>query len=807
MATLYIDVPTRTKQEILRCVESRDVQNICTGIEQVVVQQTDGTSYVDVTHSIVRAVSLNAKSKALKKLFFYFIETFPKLDADGNLVQEALVFCNFLRQQLEHPNEFVRGRAIGLLARLDSLEMVELLYKPLKDNLYHSSSYVRRNVYAALGAIYMQHRFDEIPCLLYECFSSETDTPSQRQLFSTLHAVSPDLAERYLRHCDVQEMAPELLQHILFLVRDDDFARHCVVLGDRAVRFQAAMNLVEGHAARAPRGGAPDDAALRNNIDTVLEIIRDDDHAALRRPALQLFRDIYQRGVFGFKDYAVEILGLCDEGDCGLSRDVFGFAFEVSEPHEFIQVSDMLLGVFRRTAVLNEKKLQYKTMLLEAMADLVEMYGMYEDAMLDEAVPCLADSSPELQFAAFQFVSAVSRLARERVLRIVLRSLRHIRFGKIFRYALNILRRCTGPADVCDVVGELEALAADTALAYRVESSNITYMAIVLAEVVLENRDAAGRGAVERAVALLLALGAHDIDLGTRTTVNSCVRLLLGGEPVRAAGDDAQLCGDDVLRPLAFGLLPVHRAPALPRPARREERVDVVQLTSLSDPLYCEANVQIMNSAVLVDVLCINQTEFDLHNVLFDFTFSSNLAIKTLVAPFQMAPHAAREQQFVFRIGEAMNSFVLGRVTFSYPDERRRFSATEMHTNLGEIRLSVLDFLRPHRTSAELFRREWPTLEWENVYSLKFHVRESPGDIARIAARRMGSFVVSEEAGDDFHIANVSCVTEQGTVILGNVCVRRADAVYFEARIRSRSEEIVKSLSAVLGETLRGLRD
>nr|AAT12307.1 coatomer complex beta subunit [Antonospora locustae] len=807
MATLYIDVPTRTKQEILRCVESRDEQNICTGIEQVIVQQIDGTSYVDVTHSIVRAVSLNAKSKALKKLFFYFIETFPKLDADGNLVQEALVFCNFLRQQLEHPNEFVRGRAIGLLAKLDSLEMVELLYKPLKDNLYHFSSYVRRNVYAALGAVYTQYRFEEIPHLLYECFSNETDTPSQLQLFSTLHTINTDLAERYLRNCDVQEMSPELLQHVLFFFRDDDFSRHCVLLSDRAVRFQAAMNLVESFAVSAPQRDVSDNAALRNNIDTILEIIKDDELAGLRRPALQLFREIYQRGVFSFKDYAVEILGLCDESDCELSRDVFSFAFEVSEPHEFIQVSDLLLGVFRRTVSLNERKLQYKTMLLISMADLVEMYGMYEDAMLDETVPCLADSSPELQFAAFQFLSAVSRLARERVVHIVLRSLRQIKFGKIFRYALNILRRSAGPAYVCELVAELEMLAADTALSYRVESSNIMYMAIVLTEVVLENKDAVGHSVVERAVALLLALSTHDIDLCTKSTVNSCIRLLIGGEPIRAASDDTILCGDNVLSPLVFSLIPVKKAAAFPISAKREDRVDVVQLTSLSDPLYCEANVQIMNSEVLVDVLCINQTEFDLHNVLFDFTFSSNLAIKTLISPFQMSPHAAREQQFVFRISEAMNSFVLGRVTFSYPDERKRFNATEMHTNLGEIKLSVLDFLRPQRMSAEHFRREWPKLEWENVYSLKFHVRESSADIARIAAQKMNSFVVNVETGDDFHIVNVSCVTEQGTVILGNVCVRKAEAVHFEARIRSRSEDIVKSLSAVLGETLRGLKD
>lgn len=802
MATLFIDAPTKTKHEILKLIASKDECEIATGIEQAIVQQTDAVSYVDVTHCVVRAVSLSKKSKILKKLFFYFIETFPKLDSDGNLVSEALVFCNFLRQQIEHPNEFVRGRAIALLSKLDSVEMVDLLYKPLKDNLYHSHSYVRRCAYVALGSIYARYRFDEVPGLLGECFSSEVDALNLKQLFATLFPLAPDIAKKWLRHCDVVEMPAELLSEVLLSFKDDDFAAQCLAHSDKHVKFQAAANLIENCA-----DGVDSDVGIKEHVEIVVGIIKEDEFRALRHPALELFTKLLQKNKFGFKNCSLEMLALCDSSDCALSRAIFDFVLEISEPHEFSQVADVVVALFKKTVALNDQKKRYKVALLEMMAKLVQIYGMYDVGMVDAVTQHLRDSDPELQFASFQFVHAISKLSKTHALGLVLETLKSIKFGRIFRYALNILKESTRPGDVGRLMAEFDSLADDATLPYKIESSNVTFIAIVLTEILVAHKGALEKGVIDTGVGLLVKLSTHDIDLCSKSTINACVRTLIAGKFARVESGESLISGDDVLAPLSFPLLPTKkRSDALER-RTRNEKVEVVQLTSLSDPLYCEANVKVHSDTLLVDVLCINNTGFDLHGIAFDFVFSGNLALKTQLAPFSIAANAIKEAKFVFRISEAMNGFVLGRVSFSFPDEKKKFSATEMSVNLGEIRLSVLDFLRPQKIDPEQFRRRWLKSEWENLYSLKFAVDEHLLGISKIVVQRLSGFLVNEEIGDDFYLANMSCATEHGADVLVNFCIRKADVVHFEARIRSSNEDLVKSLSAAIGETLRGLKE
>jgi coatomer subunit beta len=80
-----------------------------------------------------------SKSKPLKKLLYAYWEICPKLNPDGKLKQEMilvwylslktsiLILSNAIRNDLQHPNEYVCGMTLRFLCKLQEAELLEPL--------------------------------------------------------------------------------------------------------------------------------------------------------------------------------------------------------------------------------------------------------------------------------------------------------------------------------------------------------------------------------------------------------------------------------------------------------------------------------------------------------------------------------------------------------------------------------------------------------------------------------------------------------------------------------------------------------
>ncbi len=61
-----------------------------------------------------------------------------------------ILVCNSLRNDLLHPNEFIRGKTLRLVSRIMYKEVLEPITSAIIDNLSHKHTYVRRNAILAL---------------------------------------------------------------------------------------------------------------------------------------------------------------------------------------------------------------------------------------------------------------------------------------------------------------------------------------------------------------------------------------------------------------------------------------------------------------------------------------------------------------------------------------------------------------------------------------------------------------------------------------------------------------------------------
>jgi coatomer subunit beta len=65
-----------------------------------------------------------------------------------------ILICQNLRNNLQHPNEYIRGVTLRFLCRIREEEILEPLIPSILACLEHRHSYVRRNAVLAINSLY-----------------------------------------------------------------------------------------------------------------------------------------------------------------------------------------------------------------------------------------------------------------------------------------------------------------------------------------------------------------------------------------------------------------------------------------------------------------------------------------------------------------------------------------------------------------------------------------------------------------------------------------------------------------------------
>lgn len=132
---------------------------------------------------------------------------------------------NGIRNDLQHPNEYIRGNTLRFLCKLRETELIEPLLSSARACLEHRHAYVRKNAVFAVASIY-QHSESLIPDaaeLISTFLQAENDHTCKRNAFAALASINHEKALTYLSSVfDGIPNADELLQLVeLEFIRKD----------------------------------------------------------------------------------------------------------------------------------------------------------------------------------------------------------------------------------------------------------------------------------------------------------------------------------------------------------------------------------------------------------------------------------------------------------------------------------------------------------------------------------------------------------------------------------------------------------
>lgn len=151
--------------------------------------------------TIVRYV-LPSEDHTVQRLLLLYLEIIEKTDSAGKLLPEMILICQNLRNNLQHPNEYLRGSTLKFLCRIKNEEILEPLVSSVLTNLEHRHSYVRKNAVLAIDAMYQLPKGElllpDAPELIESFLRNEQDLSSRRNAFAMLATHAEDRAVRYL---------------------------------------------------------------------------------------------------------------------------------------------------------------------------------------------------------------------------------------------------------------------------------------------------------------------------------------------------------------------------------------------------------------------------------------------------------------------------------------------------------------------------------------------------------------------------------------------------------------------------------
>ena len=160
---------------------------------------------------------INSDDKPLKKLCMLYWEVVPKYQEPSSdevlraaaggqpvprkLLPEMILVCNALMNDLNHPNEFVRGSMLRFLCKVKDEEILGPIIPSIKACLQHRHPYVRKNAAMAVYHAFRLHGetlLPDGPELIDAFINAETDVGARRNAVLVLYNESEDFAIKFL---------------------------------------------------------------------------------------------------------------------------------------------------------------------------------------------------------------------------------------------------------------------------------------------------------------------------------------------------------------------------------------------------------------------------------------------------------------------------------------------------------------------------------------------------------------------------------------------------------------------------------
>ncbi|KAL5336940.1 adaptin N terminal region-domain-containing protein [Aspergillus crustosus] len=418
-------------------------------MRRIIIIMLNGDPLPQLLMHIIRFV-MPSKSKPLKKLLYFYYEICPKHDSSGKLKQEMILVCNGIRNDLQHPNEYIRGNTLRFLCKLREPELIEPLLSSARSCLDHRHAYVRKSAVWAVASIFQHSEslIPDAPELIQTFLETESDGTCKRNAFAALMSISHQKALEHLATTfDSIPNTDELLQlaELEFIRKDavqnaQNKARYLRLIFDL---LDASTSTVVYEAATSLTALTSNPVAVKAAAGKLIELSIKEADNNVKLIVLDRVDQLRIRneGVLG--DLTMEILRVLSSPDIDVRRKALGIALELVSSKNVEEIVMLLKKELAKTVDEQyEKNSEYRQLLIQSIHSCAIKFSEIAASVVDLLMDFIADFNNNSAIDVISFVKEVvekfPKLRASIVDRLV-STLSEVRAGKVYRGVLWVV--------------------------------------------------------------------------------------------------------------------------------------------------------------------------------------------------------------------------------------------------------------------------------------------------------------------------------------------------------------------------------
>ncbi|XP_022750370.1 coatomer subunit beta-1-like [Durio zibethinus] len=388
--------------EIKEALEGNDVSAKIDAMKKAIMLLLNGETLPQLFITIVRYV-LPSEDHTVQKLLLLYLEIIEKTDAKGKVLPEMILICQNLRNNLQHPNEYIRGVTLRFLCRLNEIEIIEPLIPSILQNLEHRHPFIRRNAILAVMSIYKLPQGEQLlvdaPDMIEKVLSTELDPSAKRNAFLMLFTCAQDRAVNYLlTHVDRVSEWGELLQMVVLeLIRKvcrtnrGEKGKYIKIIisllnaPSTAVIYECAGTLVS-------LSSAP--TAIRAAANTYCQLLLSQSDNNVKLIVLDRLNELKSSHRDIMVDLIMDVLRALSSPNLDIQRKTLDIVLELITPRNINEVVLMLKKeVVKTQSGELEKNGEYRQMLIQAIHSCAIKFPEVASTVVHLLMDFLGDSN------------------------------------------------------------------------------------------------------------------------------------------------------------------------------------------------------------------------------------------------------------------------------------------------------------------------------------------------------------------------------------------------------------------------------
>ncbi|KAF9447848.1 coatomer protein [Macrolepiota fuliginosa MF-IS2] len=452
-------------------------------LRKIIISTINGNPQPTLMMPVIQYV-MPSRNKQLKKLLHVYWEVCPKYDESGKLKQEMILVVNAIRNDLQHPNEYIRGATLRFLQKIaKDAELLEPLIPTCRSCLEHRHSYVRKNAVFAVYSIFreFEHLIPDAPELMYTFLIAETDSTCKRNAFVFLaHCSMPKAVEYVLSIYDTIPGLDESLQmSIIEVIRLDcknDSAHRarwirCILellnTPSHAVKYEAATTLTTL---------TQNPAAVKAAASCLISLVVKESDNNVKLIVLDRIENLRGKHGHVLDGLIMDLLQVLSSADMEVRRKAMSIVLSMTSSRNVEDVVLFLKKQLQKTQEADfDKAPEYRQLLIQSIHVTAIKFSEVAASVVHALMEFLGDTNNPSALDVVAFVREVVEkfpALRTSICEKLYSTLPEIKSGKVFRGVLWILGEYveTIPSitdtmrEVRKVLGEIPILASEQRL-------------------------------------------------------------------------------------------------------------------------------------------------------------------------------------------------------------------------------------------------------------------------------------------------------------------------------------------------------